>query len=157
MSHDIAIVSKRIRHARSGFTLVEILIVVIILGILAAIVIPQFAHASDDARKADLRSQLQTMRAAIQLYRVQHLDQTPDLVGSDWAAFTAKTDAYGNPSVNSNDWGPYLQSEPQNPLTGTSTISDTPAAGVGWVYTKYNGTIVATGDASGTLFDESTN
>ena len=60
---------------KSGFTLVEILIVVIILGILAAIVIPQFTNASQDARKSSLTSQLQTMRSQIALYELQHNDQ----------------------------------------------------------------------------------
>ena len=50
---------------KSGFTLVEILIVVIILGILAAIVIPQFTNASQDARNSSLLSQLQTLRFVV--------------------------------------------------------------------------------------------
>src|SRR5260370_37423437 len=65
--------------ARRGFTLVEILIVVIILGILAAIVIPQFSNASTDARKASLLSQLQTLRSHIQLFKLHHNDVRPDL------------------------------------------------------------------------------
>jgi len=43
------------RNSR-GFTLVEILIVVIILGILAAIVIPQFSSASNDARRSNVQT-----------------------------------------------------------------------------------------------------
>ena len=38
---------------RRGFTLIEILIVVVILGILAAVVVPQFTNAADDANDAD--------------------------------------------------------------------------------------------------------
>ena len=60
-----------------GFTLVEILIVVIILGILAAIVIPQFTEASNDARTSALQSDLQTFRSQLQLYKVQHNDTPP--------------------------------------------------------------------------------
>ena len=50
------------RRNNKGFTLVEILIVVIILGILAAIVIPQFTNASNDARNNSVASTLQTLR-----------------------------------------------------------------------------------------------
>ena len=49
----------------------------IILGILAAIVIPQFTNASQDARKNSLTSQLQTLRSQIELYKLQHLDELP--------------------------------------------------------------------------------
>ena len=66
------------RRTRKGFTLVEILIVVIILGILAAIVIPQFTEASNDARLSALISDLQTVRSQLELYKVQHLDRYPD-------------------------------------------------------------------------------
>ena len=52
-------------RARTGFTLVEILIVVVILGILAAIVVPQFTQASSEAIKGALQSQLQTINSQI--------------------------------------------------------------------------------------------
>src|SRR5205085_7357056 len=82
------------RTHKGGFTLVEILIVVIILGILAAIVIPQFTSASQDARKNSLTSQLQTIRSQLELYKLQHLDKLPStLVGSspDWSQFIQKS------------------------------------------------------------------
>ncbi|MHC4765507.1 MAG: type IV pilin protein, partial [Planctomycetota bacterium] len=58
----------RSHRIRQGFTLIEILIVVVILGILAAIVIPQFTDASQEAAASNLRSQLQTIRSQIELY-----------------------------------------------------------------------------------------
>ena len=63
--------------AKSGFTLVEILIVVVILGILAAIVIPQFTSASTEAKESSLVSNLQTIRSQIELYKIQHNDILP--------------------------------------------------------------------------------
>src|SRR4249919_1727150 len=87
--------SMATRHSlKRGFTLVVILIVVIILGILAAIVIPQFTNASQDARNSSLTSQLQTIRSQVELYKLQHLDQLPPLLGTgtnDWNDMTAKT------------------------------------------------------------------
>ena len=62
----------RTRSARSGFTLIEILIVVVILGILAAIVVPQFTNAADDASISSARTQLQSMRSQIELYYSQN-------------------------------------------------------------------------------------
>ena len=113
--------------ARKGFTLVEILIVVIILGILAAIVIPQFTNASQDARKNSLTSQLQTMRSQIELYKLQHLDKLPaDLLAGGtgptaWAHFTVKTDA--DHTLNpAGLYGPYLQAAPVNPLNNSDAV-----------------------------------
>ncbi len=59
-------------RAKSGFTLVEILIVVVILGILAAIVIPQFTSASTEAKQSALVSNLQSVRSQIELYKIHH-------------------------------------------------------------------------------------
>src|ERR1700710_973951 len=92
--------SRNARRTTRGFTLVEILIVVIILGILAAIVIPQFTNASQDARKSSLVSQLQTLRSQVSLYALQHQDQYPTglkTAGTPtgavaWAEMVTKTD-----------------------------------------------------------------
>jgi len=66
------------KHAvKRGFTLVEILIVVIILGILAAIVIPQFTEASSEARVSNLMTNLQTIRSQLLLYKTQHKEAYP--------------------------------------------------------------------------------
>src|SRR3954468_21850549 len=83
------------RNNNKGFTLVEILIVVIILGILAAIVIPQFTNASTDARKNSLTSQLQTIRSQIEMFKLQHNDNLPDFATSQWGQMTAQTNSSG--------------------------------------------------------------
>jgi len=108
----------RIRSSRrKGFTLVEILIVVIILGILAAIVIPQFTNASQNARESSLQSTLQTLRSQIQLYKLQHGDTLPDLI-TDWTPLT-ESGSYGSPAQS---YGPYMQAIPVNPMNGSSVV-----------------------------------
>lgn len=112
---------------RRGFTLIEILIVVVILGILAAVVVPQFTNAADDANDAAVRSQLQTLRGQIELYRAQNTPSNPSLIDDQW-----------DPMID----GDYLMVEPMNPLTGTSLIATIPAEGVAWVWKdKGNGTL----------------
>ena len=115
-------------RTNKGFTLVEILIVVIILGILAAIVIPQFTEASNDARKSALVSDLQTVRSQLELYKVQHNDSYPDANTS--AAFleqlTKRTNSAGTVGTDASDYplGPYLQSFPKNPFVSGDAADD---------------------------------
>jgi general secretion pathway protein G len=118
-----------------GFTLVEILIVVIILGILAAIVIPQFTNASNDARQNSVASTLQTMRSQIELFKIQHSD-TPPVAAGMWSIMTGKssTTDIQTPAAT-GVFGPYLQQAPINPANGASAVGAAAAAGVGWVYT----------------------
>lgn len=129
------------KRARKGFTLVEILIVVVILGILAAIVIPQFSQASTDSKVSSLQSNLQTIRSQIALYKIQHNDETPTL--ADFAdQMTLFTDIDGNTNNTKTDvfkYGPYLQvGVPSNPFVGgnpaTIVAADAGAGGADWVY-----------------------
>jgi general secretion pathway protein G len=115
------------KRKNTGFTLVEILIVVIILGILAAIVIPQFTEASNDARVSALVSDLQTVRSQVELYKIQHLDNYPGTVNGTWtignfvAHLTGKTDIDG---VSGGTLGPYLQKFPTNPFNNSAAVRD---------------------------------
>ncbi len=116
-------------YRNKGFTLVEILIVVIILGILAAIVIPQFTEASNDARESALASDLQTLRSQIELYKIQHLDAYPGLQidGVTVLGTELVTDLTGQTAQDGTvgtDYGPYLQSFPGNPFEdGDATVN----------------------------------
>ncbi len=90
--------NKTLRQiAAKGFTLIELLIVVIIIAILAAIAIPQFANTGGDAQESALAANLNTVRSAIELYRVQHNGVFPSAVTAvpATAAATACTTAGG--------------------------------------------------------------
>ena len=142
------VVTNTVRSARRGFTLVEILIVVIILGILAAIVIPQFTNASTEARESNVRSQLQTLRSQIELYKLQHKDVPPALVTSTWNCFTQYTDIDGTvnatkDAANGFIYGPYMNAAPVNPLSNTSAAGAAAADSLGWVYDESTGVISA--------------
>src|SRR5438034_9855462 len=93
----------RYRSRKGGFTLVEILIVVIVLGILAAIVIPQFTSASQDARKNSLVSQLQTIKAQLELTRLQHLDKDSATFVAGGAATVAVPGPWADLIVKTNN------------------------------------------------------
>lgn len=112
-------------RAKRGFTLVEILIVVVILGILAAIVIPQFSQASTDSKVSSIRSNLQSIRSAIALYKIQHDDVIPADGAALATALTTKTMKDGTAAgVGDDGFGPYIQvAVPANPFTTGSTLA----------------------------------
>ncbi len=113
------------RRARHGFTLIEILIVVVILGILAAIVIPQFTDAAAEASRSNLQSQLQTLRSQIELWNVQN-------PADPYEAGTTTADFWDNLVMNN-----YLQTLPKNPLQdGSTLVAAAPAVGSGWVWAE---------------------
>jgi type II secretion system protein G len=94
---------------KTGFTLVEILIVVVILGILAAIVVPQFTSASNEAIKGALQSQLQTINTQVELFRVREQGSYPtSLENGTWDDLVNKD---------------YLKEEPINGYTGFTGIT----------------------------------
>jgi len=139
------------RGSRKGFTLIEILIVVIILGILAAIVIPQFSSASTQARTSALQSTVQTLRSQVALYKLQHGDTLPNIVGANnWAPLTA-TSVYNGTTV-----GPYMQSVPTNSLSNGFAVANGTSAGgfqTGFDYI-YD---YASGSGSGNIWGQSQN
>lgn len=91
----------RTRHSRA-FTLIEILVVVVVLGILAAIVVPKFQNATDDASINSTYYELQKTRRAIDVYMARNDNAVPTV--------TTGLASWG-PIVGS---GEYLKSYPVN-------------------------------------------
>jgi general secretion pathway protein G len=144
----------------TGFTLVEILIVVVILGILAAIVIPQFTSASQEAIKGALSSQLQTISSQVELYRVRNAGALPDNASETVPVGVAASETGWGVLVSQN----YLKERPFNGFSGgtdlvigteadqvaVGTKPDASAGDPSWVYLdssngQYSGTVFAVG------------
>jgi len=126
-----------------GFTLVEILATVVILGIIAAIAIPQFTPTTTQANTSVVSSDLQAIRMAIEYYKIQHSDANPGtMVGVSFVqAMTQKTDPDGtlNPA---GIRGPYIQRVPTNPFNALSTVEEDGVLGGGdngWHYDTTTG------------------
>jgi len=153
-----------------GFTLVEVLIVVVILGIIAAIALPQFSTASADARSSMLRDDLRVMRTQIMVFKGQHISVSPGYPDGDEsetpteAAFLAhitlasksncETAAPGTPGY---PYGPYMREMPENPINGKRTVQVIPDNGTlptspddshGWIYQPF--TLIFRADSTGT-------
>jgi len=159
---------RKIKFGNQGFTLIEILIVVMVLGILAMVIVPQITVSTQDAKTSTLESNLATMRNAIELYAVQHNNVYPGGNGADAAAaataFVNELTKYTNAAGATSDsvdtdypFGPYIKNGalPTNPHNSLATvvcnlsldITDAPAAAVleasGWYFYPKTGKLLA--------------
>jgi len=66
-------IMRRKKDSR-GFTLIELMVVIVILGILAGLIIPRIMGRPDEARQAKARIQIQALETALKLYRLDNGD-----------------------------------------------------------------------------------
>jgi prepilin-type N-terminal cleavage/methylation domain-containing protein len=128
-------------RVRNGFTLVEILIVVVILGILAAIVVPLMAGATTDAAIATAQTELNKVRRAVEVFKVSNDNNLPTVVAGDgtWGEIVSRS---------------YLQDAPTNQYVGGANsrviaFGNGPDAAFqtthGWIYDTTTGDVWAGG------------
>lgn len=155
--------------AARAFTLVEVLIVVVILGILAAAVLPQFSNASATARASMLADDLHILRTQIEVYKGEHVGVSPGYPGGKvsvtpteeafMAQMTRASNAAGQtaaPGTEGYRYGPYLREMPVNPINALATVQIVPGDGSmpagaddshGWVYKPSD--LIIKSDAAG--------
>src|SRR5215211_4939264 len=83
----------RARNRQSGFTLIEVLIVVVIMAVLAATIIPQFSSSANDAKESSAKFNLHSLRSQIELYKIHHNGTLPTAAIVN--QLTQSTDATG--------------------------------------------------------------
>jgi len=123
-----------------GFTLIELVVVVMILGILAAVAAPKLLGTSSTASDNGLKETLGVVRDAIERFTAEHGGTLPN--GTSEATFKA-------------DLFQYLRVFPKSPITNTDTVEIATAAGTtavtgskAWVYNKADGTFIVNSASS---------
>jgi len=133
-------------RGNKAFTLVELLVVIIIIGILAAVAIPQFGDSSKQAKESALKENLRMLRSAVDKYHVDHGSTYPGIVTTHRttaagapaahanleAAFLAQMTTYSDAVGNTCDeksssfpHGPYVKRKlPNNPLPSATAAGD---------------------------------
>lgn len=123
-------------RTQRAFTLVEILIVVVILGILSAVIVPLYANATQDSWEGSLQANLTSLQNQIELYH-SRTNTYPDFENRTWEELLA---------------GQYIKAAPVNPAfnggTGLTTIAVVTGSNYGsashaWVWNSDASTICA--------------
>ena len=104
---------------KKAFSLVEVLIVVAILGILAAIVVPQFQSNTQQTREAAAKDNLRILRNQIELYAARHGGVPPGYPNNDPSMSPSNKPFWDQMIKNGN----YLSKTPVNPFSGETVIN----------------------------------
>ncbi|MGM0593464.1 MAG: type II secretion system major pseudopilin GspG [Pseudomonadota bacterium] len=107
-----AFISHSTRNtAQRGFTLIEVMVVVVILGILAAVIVPKIMDNPDKARIVKARSDVQALKSALDLYKLDNFSYPSTDQGLE--ALVEKPS--GSPEARNWKQGGYLDGLPKDP------------------------------------------
>jgi general secretion pathway protein G len=129
---------------RRGFTLVELLIVIIIVAVLAAVAIPKFANHTVKGKEASIKANLKTYRNAVELFRNDTglFPLTLDDLTLETAPTNGLTPGTGTSvAIPSGSWrGPYLQRVEKDAVSGSDFAYTTSGVNTGMVKPSASGT-----------------
>ena len=97
------------RHLQRGFTLIELMVVLVIIGVLAALIVPNVLDRADDARVTAARTDVSNLMQALKLYKLDNLRYPSAEQGL--RALVAKPSTGPQPP----NWKPYLEKLPNDP------------------------------------------
>ena len=134
-------------HHGSRVTSTEVLLVLVVLGTMAWVVVPQFSEAAHDAKAGTLHANLQVLRAQIERYRQDHEGRYPTAVRFETQMIepTLIDGSLRVPGGGGGFVGPYLQEIPNNPYTGGNRVSGRIEENPDWYYDETTGQILPLG------------
>ncbi len=131
---------------QQGFTLIELVIIIVILGILAAVAIPKYQDLSGEAREASARSSLGSLRSAITIYYANQAVQNGTAI---WPSL-ADVRTPGTVMAQGVPANPYQVAVPDSIVDATGQAKGTViGASGGWAYNSTTGEIWLNSSSNG--------
>ena len=111
------------KRGYKGFTLVELVVVLVILGVLVALAVPRFTASASKAKETTFCSNVRTIKSQLELYKMTTGNYPKFYItpATDQGTTTSTTDEFSSFLKNEN----YFESAPINPYTGTVFTSTT--------------------------------